>query len=195
MNFKECISVLYKQWKLICIASVISMLVSGLYSFFFINKAYISSATILLSAYRNDEIPLVSGRTPFFLDKDTTKVYAVLAKSGIILERVINSLGLETDIENLKTLVSVNSIGEGGVLEISAEYQNPYIAQRIVNAIIESLNTEADEMQLLNNIHTIDTAEVPLLPSKPNLMLNIILAFIAAVMASTIYILAFNTSR
>lgn len=191
MRLDDSLLILRNNWRFIVFAIIIAMVISGLCSHFVISKTYISSVTVLISAYIDNQVADPILPYPLILDKNIAKVYGILAKSNAVIAEVIADLNLPAHISQLKSKTSVNPVGELGLLQISVEYTDPYTAEEIVNKIIDYLRVEASKTGLLNKIYVIDSY-TPLLPAKPNLILNIILAFVTSAVASIMYVFIKN---
>ena len=112
--------------------------------------------------------------------------YAEVATSPIVLEPVISDMGLPTTPEALRESIEATVPFHTVILEIAVTDSDPHHAARIANAVGEQLTTVAEgftpgwqaESETVS-VTTVAAARVPLVPSSPNISLNLGLGLIA----------------
>jgi capsular exopolysaccharide synthesis family protein len=99
-----------------------------------------------------------------------------------VLQPVIDRLGLDTTVNDLASRVSATAATSSTAITVTATDSNPGQAARLANAIGDSFTTVvAEELERpidsrpsIVRIDTLETAQVPLSPSAPNVRLIIL---------------------
>jgi capsular polysaccharide biosynthesis protein len=69
--------------------------------------------------------------------KSLTSAYAIVIKSNIVLDEVIETLGLDMTCDQLANTISVESVDSTQIMEVTVENEDPQIAGEIVQTIAE----------------------------------------------------------
>src|SRR4051812_45637193 len=94
----EILKTIKKRWKIIFLITLIAALISGAISYFLMKPVYQASTQILVNQ-KNTENQL--DYTLLQSNVDLINTYSVILKSPVILEKVINKLGLTESWEEL----------------------------------------------------------------------------------------------
>ena len=146
-------------------------------------------------------IELNSGVT--FAQQQITS-YADLATSPLVLEPVIEELGLDTVPQMLARQISTSVPPETLILEITASSEDAAEAAGIANATAESLRQQVSALETNGNTSTVEltvispatTPSSPASPSLPrNFAVGVVLALMAGVAAAIIRDLLDNRVR
>ncbi|MCL1801152.1 MAG: polysaccharide biosynthesis tyrosine autokinase [Promicromonosporaceae bacterium] len=118
------------------------------------------------------------------------RTYTQLVSSPLVLEPVINELGLTATASQLATQVSASSPLDTQLINVSANDPSPATAAAIANATAESLAIAVAQLETPVNggpspvqISTVRAAQVPSSPSSPNTMLNVALGLLIGLAA------------
>lgn len=144
---------------------------------------YSTSAQLLVSAQTAD------GATPAELNlargyaQQAVTSYVDIIPSSLVLQPVIDDLGLDTTVEQLSSRVSVSTATASTAITLTVTHPNPGQAARLANAIGESFATVvAEELERpidtrpsIVRIDTLEAASVPVTPSAPNIPLTVTL--------------------
>ena len=118
--------------------------------------------------------------------------YSELVKSKNVLRKVISNLGINVDEANLRQNVSVSSVKDTELIEITVSNENAGYSAKIANEIAKVFTEKVGEIYNINNVHVVDEAEVSSSPSNVNHAKDIVIfAFIGAVIA-IMYVLIAN---
>lgn len=124
--------------------------------------------------------------------------YAQLATKPIVLEPVIEELGLETTPKELARSVSAKVVDETAILEVAGTGASAQAAADLTNAVTASLITEAASLSPTDargkpsvSMRVLGAAEPPEFPSSPNTRRNVVLGLLAglALAAGLAYLL------
>lgn len=104
--------------------------------------------------------------------------YIVILKSNTVLKQVIEELDLKIQPSELAEKISASSVNGTEVLSVSVCDKNPKMAQEIANTIAEILPDELVRVVKAGGVEVVDYAELPTVPSSPNVMLNTMAGFL-----------------
>ena len=108
------------------------------------------------------------------------------------MRQVISNIGINIDEEALRSNVTVSSVEDTEIIEITVTNPNPTYAAKIANEIASVFTTKVGEIYNIDNVHIVDEAETPEAPSNINHKRDVVIfAFIGAVIAC-IYVLIAN---
>lgn len=134
---------------------------------------YRSTAALLVTSDRGDSTSeLVQGSTYV---QNLVATYVLLAQSELVLQPVIDELDLDTTPRALAPTISASSPLNSVVIELSATSRSPRLAQKITDAVTQSLsNVVSNEVapqvdgQPTIRLTLIESANEPRFPFAPN---------------------------
>jgi capsular polysaccharide biosynthesis protein len=115
--------------------------------------------------------------------------YRALAGTRLILEQVIDELGLQMEASTLEENLTIESIDDSRLFTISFEHTNQELAADVANAVAEQLKNKATEIIQVQNIMIIDEALVPENPISPNKKMNTAIAGVLGIMLALFIIM------
>ena len=143
---------------------MLSLAIGYFYSYYCITPMYQSFTTVVLVQNENleQEIPTYSSitQTDINLNKNLLSTYTKIAKSDTVLEQVIKDLGLNMTSNELKSLVTVQAVNNTQVFKIGVANEDGKMAALITNHLLEVFSKEVKSLYNMNNIYTMDPAEV-----------------------------------
>lgn len=141
MDLGDYIATLRKQWIVIVVLALVGA--TGAYVFAqTMAPQYRSTTSVFVTTEAgNSTTELVQGSTYV---QNLVQSYAVLASSPIVLEPVINELGLDMSVQDLAESVSADAPLNTVIVEISAVSTSAEQAQSIAAAVANSLSSAVD---------------------------------------------------
>ncbi|MEG1742855.1 MAG: polysaccharide biosynthesis tyrosine autokinase [Clostridia bacterium] len=146
----------------------------------------------------------VDSTSPGFVNNDDIMAAQQLVKnckelflSPTVLDDVINGLELDMSRDDLKKIVTVDSVNSTEIMQIGVQTTNPYLAAQIANKFIEASYKEFKRVIKTGSIEIVDYGKVITTKSYPNTtMAVLIVSFLAALVTYGITFFAefFNTS-
>jgi len=186
MTFAEYFVILQRRWR-VWVAGLILGLLCGAAASATAQTLYTATATSFVTvAERSDTADKgeIFQGSQFAVQR--VKSYIPLASSPNVLEPVIDRLGLDLTDRQLAKRVSVTSAPETVLLDVSVSDPDPRQAARLADAIssqlgtvIEALETTREDGRSNVKVSLARPAEVPLHPSSPRVVLNLILGAVA----------------
>ena len=194
LDLKELFNIFWSKKVQIILIVLIFIAIGVIYTVGFTTPMYTSSTTLVLAGSESNNGAETNSitTTDVTLNSKLVSTYSVLVKSKDVLNQVISNLGIDASWENLRNNVSVSSVENTEVIEISVTTENPQDSARIANETAKVFTEKVAEIYNINNVHVVDQAEVNNAPSNINHQRDIILfAFIGFVVA-IVYVLIAN---
>ena len=146
ISLRELIETLINGWKLIAIITVISLLVSGVFSFFIMDPTY-EAKSILMASFATDKLTAMQKNGESIegmLDSIsaypimTIQTYKEQIKNPKILQQVIDELKLgEKGITRnvLRNMIQLETIKDTNLIEVKVTHSDPKLASDIANTV------------------------------------------------------------
>jgi uncharacterized protein involved in exopolysaccharide biosynthesis len=157
ISLREIIEVLLKGWRLIAIITAVSLLFSGVFSFFVQEPVY-EAKTILMASFATDKL------TSFQNDSEdlagildtisayptmTIQTYSEQIKSSKILQKVIDKMELgkyEINRSKLRKMVGLETIKDTNLIAVKVMHKDPKLAADIANTLAKEFTASITEM-------------------------------------------------
>lgn len=110
------------------------------------------------------------------LNKNLVSTYSEIIKSELILEQVINNLGIKATATELSNNIQVAALNDTEILKISVSNADPEVAASLANEIADVFTTEIKKIYKIDNVSTIDRAKVPKEVANDTFKRDIVLA-------------------
>ena len=179
--FKEN-RLIFAIWLLICTAGASYLNATA-------TPMYVSEAQVFVSTpmAASDAGALLSGSS---FSQQRVKSYAQIINSSIILDPVIQKLGLRISSRELAKSISASAPADTVLLNIDAQDSNPQRAADLANAIaqqfaIQVSNLESSNQSADGNLVSVSTAKIAVpanSPTSPKKAVNLILAMVLGVL-------------
>lgn len=174
------------------IVIILTFLMIGIiYTVKFVTPVYSSSVTmILVSSSNNDNTITTNDIT---LNSKLVSTYRNLIKSKNVLKEVILNLKLDIGEEELKNNISVNSLSNTELIEITVTNEDNEIAADITNEIAKVFKNTVKEMYNIDNIEIMNKAEIEFEPCNINHKRDVMMFVLLGVVLSIFYIIIRNS--
>lgn len=173
IDLAELFMVLRSKLHIILLSGILMALLSFIGTKFLITPMY-TSVTKLYVLSRQDSSTGVT-YSDLQTGSQLTKDYAELVKSRPVLEKVIATLNLDMEPEDLKSHISVETPTDTRILSISVESDNPKEAKEIADALRETVGGEITSIMHAESVDTIEDGNLPKNPSSPSMKKNVAL--------------------
>lgn len=184
IDLKELLQMFWQKKVLIISILVLFIVLGIIYSLYFVTPKYQSTTKLLLATNSSSQQENLEGETTITttdvtINSKLVSTYSELVKSNKIIRAVIANLGIQEDEESIRKNVSVRSVADTEVIEISVISEDPELAARIANEIAEVFIENVKEFYGIDNVHIVDKAERENVPSNINYAKDVtIFAFI-----------------
>ncbi|AET70539.1 capsular polysaccharide biosynthesis protein [Desulfosporosinus orientis DSM 765] len=187
LDLKQYWDMLRRRWIIVVALPLIAALTSGVISFFVLKPVYQASTTLIVgkkAAEPGQEAAKILDNNVLLANQQLAKTYALIAQSRTVEEKVIKELNLELTVEGLDPMISINPVKATEILEIRVRNTSPEQAAAIANTMAQEFSKAVIDIKKVDSVSVVDTAVVPAKPVKPNQLLNILIAFVAGLIAS-----------
>ena len=197
LDLKELFQIFWNKKIQILLIILIFIVIGIIYTVGFVTPMYSSSTTLLLagsdkSSSTNTTATDSITTSDITINSKLVATYSELVKSKNVLRQVISNLGINVNEANLRQNVSVSSVKDTELIEITVSNENAGYSAKIANEIAKVFTEKVGEIYNINNVHVVDEAEVSSSPSNVNHAKDIVIfAFIGAVIA-IMYVLIAN---
>jgi uncharacterized protein involved in exopolysaccharide biosynthesis len=157
ISLREIIEILLKGWRLIAIITAISLIFTGIYSFFIQEPVY-EAKTILMASFATEKITTLQSDTKDLAGiLDTISAYPTMTiqtykeqiRSSKILQQVINELDLdryEINRTKLREMVNLETIKDTNLIAVVVTHEDPKLAVDIANTITKEFTESITDM-------------------------------------------------
>lgn len=137
IDLREIILLLKKNLLGLIALTVLFAAAGYLFSAFVMTPQYEASATMIVNS--REDTATQTNITSDQINSATKLVdtYSVILTSDTVLDKTIEDLDLDMDYEDLLGKVTVESVNSTQVMKISAQDDDPQLAQQIVASIVE----------------------------------------------------------
>lgn len=183
ISLKELLLILRKRIRLIAILTILSVVTSGIVSFFILDKEYQTFTTLMVGKPRdyrsyNNQLDY----NDILLNQKLVSTYGELVKTRAVADEVIRNLNLDISYEAFREKVNVNLVQDTEIIRLEVVDTNPALAAEIANETAQVFMESVKDIMKVENIQVIDEARVPDKPIKPRPMLNMAIAGVLGLM-------------
>ena len=199
LDLKQLINIFWNKRKQILMVVLVCIILGAAYSFLFVKPKYKSYTTILLTKFQAE---IVDGQeikttetitqTDLTLNQKLITTYSELIKSKNVLREVIKNLGINHSEDALKSKITVSAIEDTELIQISVVDADPVIAKQIANETARVFAKKVAEIYNINNVYTVDAAEISDVPYNINHIKDILIFAVIGVVISAVYVLIAN---
>ena len=183
IDLKEYFGIIKKKSKIIILITLIAMISSAVVSFFVLSPVYETKTTLIVNRSEASEDKSMTG-DEYNVSQKLAVTYGEIIKSRIVLDEVIDSLGLDMTYDELVSKISVSPVGDTQIISIKVQDTNARKAMDIANAIPKVFTKEVQRITKANGAEVIDSAVLPENPIKPNKLMNVAIATVLGLMIS-----------
>lgn len=196
LDLKDLFQMFWNKKIHIILIILIFIVIGIIYTIGFVTPKYTSSTTLVLAASdKKTSTNTVSDSittTDITINSKLVATYSELVKSKNVLRQVISNLGIKVNEENLRNNITVSSVKETELIEITVSNENASYAAKIANEIAKVFTAKVGEIYNINNVHVVDEAEVSAEPSNINHAKDIVIFAFIGLVISVMYVLIAN---
>ncbi|GAA4359767.1 polysaccharide biosynthesis tyrosine autokinase [Angustibacter luteus] len=188
MDLREYVLILVKSWKLFVLLGLAGIAL-GMAQNQSSTPQYKASSTVFFSLSQGDSVSeLVQGST---YTQNLVTSYAQLARMPVVLEPVIEDLGLDTTAKRLSGQVAAEAPLDTVLLKITVTDSSPSRAAAVANGIghqlavsVGQLSPKSTDKAEAVKVTTVAAADVPRYPSAPRTKVNLAAGLLAGLAAA-----------
>jgi capsular polysaccharide biosynthesis protein len=175
IDLKEIIGIFWDKKSTIILLIAIFMVLGFIYSSFIVVPKYSSSTKLVLAQSVNKEDGGSITTTDITLNSKLISTYTGIIESSKVIRQVISNLQIEDKEQSIRSNVSVSAEAGTDIIKITVTNINPERAADIANEMAVVFAEEVKRLYGMDNINTLDPAEVSNSPSNVNLTKTIII--------------------
>lgn len=184
LDLRDLLTTLRKRWWAIVIITIIFTAVAAWYSIYYLVPIYSSDTSLYVG--KDIETDNAVAYNDIILGDRLVSDYRELVKSRRVTGMTIQELGLiDTTSKSLAEMITVQAKSDTRIIEITVLDKDPETARDIADKVAEIFTEQVVEIMEVQNVQVIDKAIVNLTPVKPNVNMNILIAFILGIMVGT----------
>ncbi len=192
IDLKELLSLFWSKKTQIILIILIFMLLGVIYTIGFVTPKYSSSTTLVLASNNNQTTANTITATDITVNSKLVSTYSEIVKSKNIIRQVISNLGMKLDEDDLRKNVTVSSVKDTELIEITVTNENPSYSAKIANEIAKVFIAKVKEIYNIENIQIVDEAEVETTPSNINHPKDVMIFTFIGVVVACGYVLIAN---
>ncbi|MEC6747660.1 Wzz/FepE/Etk N-terminal domain-containing protein [Marinilactibacillus sp. XAAS-LB27] len=168
----ELFNIFKKRFVLIMNMTIIGLVLAAGYTFFVATPQY--SATSQLLVNRSQETEVIQ-RSDIDTNVQLINTYSDIIRNPIILEPVIEEIGMEQSTGQLRNKISVTTSENSQVFSLQVTDDNPYEAAEIANTTSNVFRDNLNSIMNVDNVTIISEAVADTNPVSPNNTLNMVI--------------------
>ncbi len=192
LSLSDLWNIFTSHYIIIIVAAVLVFAVVTSYSVITYQPEYTSSATIYILRQDNEGGGSSVSSADFSLALSTVNDCTVLLTSHIVLDRVIEKLGMTIEYEDLKKMISIRNPPSTRILEVSVRAPSPSDAKIIADELCRIGAQLIIDTLGINQVNLIDEGTYSEIPSNSMITpYSYVAALLAAVVTFGIYVLIY----
>jgi len=175
ISLVELFQILKKHIGLIIGAVLGGFVLSAIFTLFIATPTYESSSQLLVS--RPTEENTIQ-QSQINANIQLINTYEDIITNPVILDPVIEELGLDTTVDQLRERISVSTAEESQVFSVDVTGEDPYLASEIANTTASVFQNNLDSIMNVDNVSIISQAVPEMDPVSPNTVLNLVIGIL-----------------
>ena len=183
ISLREYFFILRKRLWLIVLLTVISVVISGVVSYYVLEPEYQTFTTLMVGKpkdYQNMDNKLEYN--DLLLNQKLVSTYGEIVKTRLVTDEVIEKLNLNISDKEFREKVNVNLVKDTEIIKLEVTDKDPELAAKIANETALVFMKNVKEIMKIENIQVIDKAQIPESPIKPRPKLNMAIAGVLGLM-------------
>lgn len=182
INVSEIFEMIKRRWIFIVILTIISIVTTGVLSFYVIEPKYETSSKVFIGKEENNEDGYNSSDIQMY--QKLLKTYSEAIQTTDLIDRALKDSDYKLNTEGVLDSLTVLALADTQILEISYESKNPEEAENTLNKIVMEFINTSKELVPNGSVTIIQKVRLPQNPVSPNKVMNITIAFVLGLMAS-----------
>jgi capsular polysaccharide biosynthesis protein len=173
IDLLEIVRLIRARIGIILLTGVLTAAAAGLISNFLLTPIYTSTSKLYIV---NKSTSITSlALQDLQLGAQLTQDYMVLVKSRPVVTQVIDNLELDMSYEEMLSVISISNPTNTRILEITAEYPDPFLAKRIVDDFATVSASRIAKIMDTSEPTVVEEGYMQPNPSSPNTKRNVVI--------------------
>ncbi len=187
-TIQELIDIILSHFKLILLITLLGGALAFSVSQFVLAPYYESSVKLFVNNSRVGQADTTS-ISDLNASERLVNTYMEIVKSNTVLQKVVNNTGAQYSVDQLKRMVSTQSVKNTEIFYVTVTSDDPASAQKLANQIAKDAPEEIMDFVEATSVKVIDYATLPAGPSTPNVRLNTAIGFLLGLILSVLLVL------
>ena len=180
-TFKKC-------WVLCVSITLLFTIVGYLVSAFLLSEEFTATSRLIVVQQQNPDATQQITYNDVQLSQKLLNTYSEIIKSEAVLDQVSENLNIIYDYEDLKNMLTVASVNNTEVFDVSITSNDPKLSADITNEIVDVFREDIKDIMNVSNITVLNEAKVPTEKSGPSNVRNAAIGFAAGFMVSALIV-------
>lgn len=186
INLVEILTILKKNLAKIFTITFVAILLAALATAYVITPQYQASTQLLVNQPSEENI-LTTGAIQTSTQLIST--YREIVLSPPIIEETLEDLGrADFSVEEAQSMIEVTSTSDSQIFSIDAQTPDPEFSADLANSLADTFSENIEDIFEVDNVSIIARAEVPVNPSSPSLLRNMLIAGLIGIALSILLI-------
>lgn len=173
-----------KNWILCVGITLVTTIVGFLISAFLLTEVFTATSRLIIVQQSNSDANQQITYNDVQLSQKLVSTYTEIIKSEAVLDKVSENLNIIYDAEDLQEMLSVKSVNNTEVIDVTVTSQDPELSAKITNEIVEVFQDEVYKIMNVSNVTVLNDAKVPMKKSGPSNTKNAGIGFAVGFMIS-----------
>lgn len=170
LDLKELFDILWEKAREIIAVTISGFLIGFILSAFIIPPKYTSAALMYVNNTNRTVLDTTNNVNinDINASQKLVNTYAVILQSNSVLGEVIQKTGLDYTVEQLEKMLTIKSINNTEVMEISVTSKDANHSAELANAIVATAPQTLTRVVKAGSVEVVNPAEIPDKPSEPS---------------------------
>lgn len=193
LDLKELFTIFWERKAQIILIILVFAIIGVAYSYFLVEPDYKATTKLVLTQNSENSKDGSITQADVTLNSKLVSTYGEIIKTDNILKTVVSNINNpEITIEDIKENVTVKSVKDTELLEITVKNSNPNYAAQIANEIAKVFCERVVDIYSISNTYVLDRAEPSAIPYNINHIKDVMIFAFIGVIISVIYVLISN---
>lgn len=188
LNLRKVTQTIRDNVWIIVLTTLLAAVLSFFVTKFFITPKYTSTATLYVRNTENRQVDVGINMVDLTTAIKLVDTCIVVMESDTVMDEVAQQVGGEYTGEQIREMFSAASEKETEVLRINVKNEDPGMAQKIASAILYIAPDELIRVVKAGSVEVIDQASYPIMPSSPDMKVNLLLGTLLGFLLSIIVV-------
>lgn len=167
INLKELFRYILSKFYVVLIVLVAVVSLGEIYSIYLKTPMYNSTTKLVLTEQKQNTSITTNDVT---LSNNLVKTYSEIIKSRDVLTKVIDDLKLGVTVDQLASKISVSSVSNTQLINVTVSDKDAEMAQKIANDLAKVFKAEIVALYKIDNVQIVDKATAATAPYNINVV-------------------------
>ena len=171
IDLRTLFRILIQKWWLIGAITILGFGLAFIYAYLYVDSEYTADVSMMVLVSNEEQ----TNEQNFNFSSKLKSTYTELAKSDLVINRVIEELNLYYSPNQLRDMITVNAVQDTIIIKLTVVTNYPYNSFAIANKMVEVMRDVSQNFEGFDNIEVLDRAVEPTVPSGPNRLLYVLI--------------------